>query len=233
MARKKYYIVLDTETCGDYVFDIGYRVIDKRGNCYASGSYVVQEFMMNPAQINMFTNRFTSRKIAGYYFDLWANNGGFTVASFEQIRTIINAVIADYHAIVCAYNISFDLAHLTKTAQYFGCVSFFDDELIEILDIWNVAMCILGTKKFIRFCMDNKFYTAKGYIQTSAEIMYRYIINDATFEEKHTAHEDCIIECAILTKCFKQKKHFETKKVNPCVSNKAWKEIQALHKTMR
>lgn len=233
MAKKKFYIVLDTETCGDYVFDIGYRIIDKKGKCYAAGSYVMQEFMTDPDALEMFTNRFTSRKIAKYYFALWQNDGKFTVAPFEQIRTIINAAIQEYNAIVCAYNISFDLAHLTKTAEYFGYDSFFDDATIEILDIWNVAMCILGTKKFIRFCMTNKFYTAKGYIQTSAEIMYRYIINDATFEEAHTAHEDCIIECAILTKCFKQKKHFETKKVNPCICNKAWKEIQALHKELK
>ena len=59
MSNKKYYMVIDTETCGDYVFDIGYRLIDRKGNCYANGSYVVKEFINDPAKLDMFNDRFT------------------------------------------------------------------------------------------------------------------------------------------------------------------------------
>ncbi len=231
MARKKYYMVIDTETCGDYVFDVGYRVIDRAGKCYAHASFVVAEFINCPERLGMFTDRFTRDKIGKYYFDLWANNGGFKVVPFVDVRDNVREVIRDYNAIVCAYNIAFDLTHLEKTAQYLGYDGFFNGN-IETIDIWNVAMCILGTKKYIRFCMANEFYTKTGNIQTGAEIMFRYITNDATFNEAHTAHEDCIIECAILEKCFKQKKHFETKTVNPCLHNAAWRSIQETHKSM-
>lgn len=232
MAKKRYYMVIDTETCGDYVFDIGYHLIDRKGNCYASGSYVVEEFINDPAKLDMFNDRFTRDKIGKYYFDMWSNKGGFTPAPFAYIRNMINLVIEQYNATVCAYNIAFDLDHLLKTARYFEFENFFASA-IETIDIWNVAMCILGTKKYIRFCMDNEFYTKTGNIQTGAEIMYRYITNDPYFIEQHTAHEDCIIECAILEKCFRQKKSFETKKVNPCMYCTAWQNIQERHKEMR
>lgn len=231
MAKKKFYMVIDTETCGDYVFDIGYRVIDRAGNCYANGSYVVAEFIENPATLNMFNDRFTRDKIGKYYFDLWADNGGFNVLDFYSIMCEVNEVRNDFNAIVCAYNIAFDLLHLDKTADYFGYDNFFNSD-IQTLDIWHMAMCVLGTNNYIRFCIANDFLTNGGNIATGAEIMYRYICNDVEFKEAHTAHEDCIIECKIMHKCFSRKKHFETSTVGMCIHNKEWQRIQTKYKEL-
>ena len=53
--RKKYYMVLDTETCpidrefkdvdakNMLAYDIGYCVVDKKGNVYRQGSYIISE----------------------------------------------------------------------------------------------------------------------------------------------------------------------------------------------
>ena len=52
--RRVYYCVIDTETCpiepspkvdahNMLVYDIGYRIIDKKGNCYLEKSFVVDE----------------------------------------------------------------------------------------------------------------------------------------------------------------------------------------------
>lgn len=231
MTKRNYYMVIDTETCGDYVFDIGYRIIDRKGNCYADGSYVVAEFINNPARLDMFNDHFTRDKIGRYYFDMWANNGGFTPLNFAAIRDKINALIDECNCIICAYNIAFDLRHLDKTAQYFGLDGFFDHD-IATLDIWHMAMCVLGTNNYIRFCMANGLMTANGNIATGAEAMYRYIANDMSFEEKHTAHEDCIIESNIMIKCFSRKKHFETSTVGMCLYNKEWQRIQTTYKEL-
>jgi len=229
MSNKKYYMVIDTETCGDYVFDIGYRVIDRKNNCVACASYVVKEFIDNPAMLDMFNDRFTRDKIGKYYFDLWAGNGGFVVKSFADIRSQINALVKVYNCTICAYNIAFDINHLDKTAHMFNLDGFFAGD-VTTLDIWHAAMSVLGTNTYIKFCIDNDFITNVGNIKTGAEIMYRYITNNVSFDEAHTAHEDCIIECEILCKCFSRKKHFETSTVGACIHNKEWQRIQQSYK---
>ena len=234
MTKKNYYMVLDTETCGDYVFDIGYRVIDRNGDCVATGSYVVKEFVDNPQTLNMFTDRFTRDKIARYYYDLWKYKGmgGFVARDFATIRSVVNNWVRHYNCIICAYNIAFDLNHLEKTANYFGYDTFFDHD-VKTLDIWHMAMSVLGTKNYIRFCMENDLLTKCGNIATGAEAMYRFIANDPAFVEEHTAYKDTLIESDIMVKCFKRKKHFETSTVGMCLHNKEWQRIQGLHKEMR
>jgi len=231
VSRKKYYMVIDTETCGDYVFDIGYRVIDRKGRVYANGSYVVREYIENPSVLGMFDDRFSKDKIGKYYFDLWANNGGFKVASFAAIRDEINTMLNAYNATVCAYNLSFDLKHLRKTANYFGYECFFTAKYNH-LDIWHMAMSTLATRKYIMFCLENNLFTKTGNIPTGAEVMYRYIINDVNFIEAHTAHEDCIIECEIMRKCFSRKTKFQTAIVGMPLHNKEWQRIQTTREEM-
>lgn len=225
MATKKYYMVLDTETCGELVFDVGFKIIDRAGNCYSEGSYVVKEFITNPIDSNLFTDRFTKDKIAQYYFDLWNNGGNFEVVSFAKIRNIINYNLYKYNAILCAYNIAFDIQHIAKTAQYFGIPEFFEVNC-DTLDIWHMAMSVLGTNKYIKFCMANGLLTKAGNIPTGAEPMYRYLTNNVSFIEAHTARADCEIESAIMIKCFNRKKHFETSTVGACLHNKEWQRIQ-------
>ena len=225
MANKNFYMVLDTETCGELVFDIGFKVIDRAGNCYAQGSYVVKEFIDDPAALDMFNDRFTRNKIGKYYFNLWNNSGNFEVATFPQIRNIINYNLYHFNAILCAYNIAFDVTHLEKTANYFGIPHFFEVEC-KTLDVWHMAMSVLGTNNYIKFCINHKFLTNAGNIPTGAEIMYRFITNDIEFIEEHTARADCDIEAAIMVKCFNRKKHFETSTVGMCLHCKEWQRIQ-------
>lgn len=222
---KNYYMIIDTETCGDYVFDIGFKVIDREGTMCAEGSYLVREFIENPHTLNMFNDIFTKTKIGGYYFNLWQNTNAFKVMDFAQIMDKINTLAQIYNCTVCAYNIAFDINHLNKTSQMFGLGDFFNND-IRTIDIWHMAMSVLGTKKFVRFCMANDFITNAGNIKTDAETMYRYITKDINFEEAHTARADCEIESAIMVKCFNRKKHFETSTVGMCLHNKEWQRIQ-------
>ena len=64
----------------------------------------------------------------------------------------------------------------------------------------------LLTKKYVNFCNDNGYVTEKGNIQTKAEIVYRYLKNDKTFEEEHTGLSDCKIEYEILLTAIRTKK---------------------------
>lgn len=225
MGKKKYFMILDTETCGDLVFDYGYTVIDRKGNIVAEGSFVCKEFMDDPERLDMFHDRFTKTKIAQYYFSLYMGRNEFTVMPFSLIRSTINNVRKIFNATVCAYNAKFDVSHLLKTAQYFGYDQFFKGD-VKFMDIWAMALSVLcNSRNYFKFCAKHGLTTAKGHPQTSAEAVYRYLTNDANFEEKHTARADCEIESYIFATVIRRKRKFDSAFVNPCVANPNWRKI--------
>lgn len=225
MGKKKYFMILDTETCGDLVFDYGYTVIDRKGNIVAEGSFVCKEFMDDPERLDMFHDRFTKTKIAQYYFSLYMGRNEFTVMPFSLIRSTINNVRKIFNATVCAYNAKFDVAHLLKTAQYFGYDQFFKGD-VKFMDIWAMALSVLcNSRNYLKFCAEHDLTTAKGHPQTGAEAVYRYLTNDANFEEKHTARADCEIESYIFAAIIRRKRKFDSAFVNPCVANPNWRKI--------
>ena len=77
-----------------------------------------------------------------------------------------------------------------------------------IIDIWGVACeSLINTNKYKKNCLDNLMITESGkYFKTSAEGVFRYLVNDYTFDEAHTAIDDTIIETAILCKALKKGK---------------------------
>ena len=225
MGKKKYFMILDTETCGNLVFDYGYTVIDRKGNLVAEGSFVCEEFMNHPETLDMFHDRYTKTKIAQYYYALYMGTNEFTVIPFAEIRRTINTVQQAFNASVCAYNAQFDKEHLITTAQYFGYKKFFKTD-VHYMDIWGMALStICNSRNYFKFCVENEFFTAKGYPKTGAECVYRFITKDVNFEEKHTARADCEIETAIFMKILRRKCKFDSKIVAPCCSNKSWRQI--------
>ena len=191
MGQKKYFMILDTETCGEYVFDYGYTVIDRKGNLVAEGSFVCEEFVNHPEVLDMFHDRFTKTKIAQYYFSLYRGMDDFTVMPFAEIRNTINTV---------------------------GDVAY--------MDIWAMALSVLcNSRNYLRFCKEHDLTTAKGHPQTGAEAVYRYLTNDACFEEKHTARADCEIESYIFAAIMRRKRKFDSDFVKICLHNAHWREI--------
>ena len=230
MCKKKYYMVIDTETATNYVFDLGFTVIDRKGNEIESGSFVISEFMTNPNAIGLIEDRFSGgKKCAQYYYSLFMNEGKFNVMTFETIRTIFNQIQKRYNAVVCAYNASFDKLHLDETANYFEFESFFD-EAVQWVDIWGMALStVCKSISFLRFCAEHKATTDKGNAKTGAEIVYRFITKDPDFAEAHTAYEDTKIESAIMTHIFKQKKKIAMiESVSPCFANEEWRTVRDL-----
>lgn len=225
MGKKKYFMILDTETCGDLVFDYGYTVIDRKGNLVAEGSFVCEEFVNDPERLDMFHDRFTKTKIAQYYFSLYMGRDDFTVMPFAEIRRTINTVREAFNATVCAYNAKFDVSHLLKTAQYFGYDQFFKGD-VKFMDIWAMALSVLcNSRNYFKFCVEHDLTTAKGHPQTGAEAVYRYLTKNPDFEEKHTAREDCEIESYIFAAIIRRKRKFDSAFVNPCVANPNWRKI--------
>lgn len=229
---KKSYLVIDTETLSDYVFDVGYTMVDRAGNVLATGSYVVEEVITDPITYNAFGDRFMGgEKIANYYYNLFMGTN-FEVKPFGYIRAKLNE-LATGNVVVCAYNSAFDAKHLDLTAKHFGYDKFFNYD-VQWWDLWHIAMAtLLDSVKFAKFVAKHERYTDKGNAGTGAEVCYQFITDEPTFEEEHTAFADSQIEAAILERCFKTHRKLETEPVGFCTHNKAWQRVQAKAKAQQ
>ena len=59
-----------------------------------------------------------------------------------------------------------------------------------------------------KFCVENGYLTKKRSLQTSAEVVYRFLTSNTDFIEEHTAFEDSKIEMQIFLECLKMHKKF-------------------------
>ena len=78
-----------------------------------------------------------------------------------------------------------------------------------LFDIWGLCCkYLLNNDEFRQTCKDNEWFTASGkYYSTTAETAYRYLFDNAEFEEKHTAIEDVEIESEIFHKILEKTKN--------------------------
>ena len=59
------------------------------------------------------------------------------------------------------------------------------------------------------FCKENGFTLANGSPRLTAEILYRFISKDLSFEESHTGLEDVLIEMEIVKACLEMNPNIE------------------------
>lgn len=220
--RKKYYMVLDTETCpiiklndnqveakNMLTYDIGYCVIDKKGNVYKTGSYIVSEIFFGEFYDKM-QSAYYSKKVPNYMQDI--ANGSRVVKTWEQISYILKQTIEEYNiSVVCAHNARFDFETLRATKEYLG-KKYSLLPYIEWWDTLKIAKSVLGKMPtYIKFCKDNNFMTKHKIPQPQykAEVIYKYITKNIDFIESHTGLEDTLIEKEILAYCIKQHKKMD------------------------
>jgi hypothetical protein len=229
--RKKYMLVIDTETCNGLEqpmpYDIGYAICDKKGNIYLERSFVVAEIFIDlqPAM----KTAYYSQKIPQYWTDLKAGT-----RELKPIRKIRKQVREDMEMFnvkeVWAYNCGFDRKSLNNGIRYCSKSFFrwFFPYGTEYNCIWYLAcQTIFCQKTFFKKAYENNWFTEKGNVLTNAEIAYNYITMQSDFQEQHTGLEDVKIEVAILAHCLRQHKKAE-KGINSCcwrIPNKKLKEL--------
>jgi hypothetical protein len=213
-VNKHFYLVFDVEgagnTGGAFVYDIGGKVVDRKGNVYERFSFLVKDIFQNGYNDIMAT-AYYFEKIPLYFQEIADKK--IHLHSFYDVRYHVMQLIKEYKIKeVFAYNASYDRDALNHTQRYLtdGRFSFFFPFEIQINCIMYMACQVICTKKsYYNFCVTNGFVSAKGNIQTKAEVVYRYITNDVNFKEKHMGAYDSDIEAEILNYCFKQKKKME------------------------
>ncbi len=214
--RKHYIIVLDTETCpldkdfngvtpfNMFVYDIGWAVVDKKGNVYETKSYINRDIFFDEKEL--MDSAYYSNKLPQYYEDI--KNGTRKVATWFNIRKDLADTMARYNTkTVCAHNARFDDGATKNTQRWLTKSKFryFFPKQTEIWDTMKMAQDVVAkTPTYKEFCEENGYMTKHKTPrpQVKAEVLYKYITGDNDFIESHTALEDVLIEKEILAYCF-------------------------------
>lgn len=216
--RISYKIVLDTETCpvnkdlqavlpsNMWFYDCGWAVVDKRGKVYKTRSFVNADIFLG--EKDLMQSAYYARKIPKYWEQI--KSGQRVLTSYSKIRKAFLEDVAEYGVKqVYAHNMRFDYGTLNNTARWItkSKYRFFFPYGLEICDTLKMSRDVLGQMPTYRhFCEENGYMTKNGKPRFTAEIIYRFISHDNSFEENHTGLEDCLIETAILAYCFRQHK---------------------------
>lgn len=216
MAKKYYYLTLDTETAGDLdnpiVYDLGGCVHDRNGNILERFSFVITEVFSNKGLMN---TAYYCEKIPTYLMGL---NKEWTPTTWYNARQYIFNLLEKYDIqYVCAYNARFDYKALNNTMDYLtqGRYKWFFryNQVIWLDTMQAVNQTIADQKKYIKYCVNNGYMTnhKTPRPQVKAEIVYRYLTQQNDFIESHTALSDSEIETYILMKCFKKHRKMDAR----------------------
>ena len=222
--RHIYGICLDTETANTIdndgvldmtnvlFYDLGFQVVDSHGRTYGKKfSFVNSDIFLHEKEL--MKSAYYAQKIPQYWKDIWA--GKRKVATTAEIRKVLCDVVAEYDCkFVCAHNAMFDSRALNNTQRWVTKSRFryFLPYGLEWWDTLKMARSVMGKMPTYRkFCEENGYLTKRGQLRFTAEICYRFITKDNTFEESHTGLEDVEIETEILRYCHRQHKPMKKK----------------------
>ena len=207
--RRNYILMIDTETTNGLdqplVYDMGLAVVDKQGNIYETASLINSDIFYDK---DLMATVYYWWKLPLYYERL--ASGEAVLTNTYGMRKKVHDLCEKYNIkVASAHNMRFDNRAVNTTQRYItkSKYRYFFPYGIELWDTLRMAQStICKQKTYIEFCKRNGFVSKVGRPQATAEVLYRYMINDITFEEEHTGLSDILIETAILARCFKQHK---------------------------
>lgn len=231
MFKKKYYLVLDVETANDvdcpFTYDLGYAIIDRHGTIYTEKSLIIRDIFCNEPEL--MGSCYYEAKRPLYWNDIRAKKS--KIVTFYEARNTIKADIEKYNIdSVYAYNAFFDITALNNTQRWLtkSKYRYFLPRGVEVKCIWHMAcQTICSQTTYIRWAIENGFVSPSGNIQTSAEVVNRYITAEYDFNEKHQGLDDVHIEAEILVRILKQHKA-----VNNSINRYCWQIPQNKKKLM-
>lgn len=213
--RKSYYIVFDTETANSLddpiMYDLGFAVVDKKGNVYETYSLIVREVFYGMS--GLMDTAYYANKLPKYHEEI--AKGERKVVSLFEAKKIFNKVAKKYNVKACiAHNARFDYRATAKTQRYLtkSRYRFFLPYGVELWDTLKMAQdTICKQVHYKEWCYNNGYLTKNGRVRATAEILYKYISGEDTFKESHTGLEDVMIEKEIFAHCVAQHKPMRKK----------------------
>ena len=213
--RKSYYVTFDTETANGLddpiVYDLGFAVVDKKGNVYEKHSFVIYETFCGMK--DLMKSEYYADKLPQYKEQI--ESGERKLVRFSTAKKIFNEVCKKYNVkAIMAHNARFDYRSTATTQRYLtkSKYRFFLPYGIELWDTLKMAqdtICRQWTYK--EWCYNNGYVTKNGRPRATAEILYKYITGNEQFKESHTGLEDVLIEKEIFAHCVAQHKPMRKK----------------------
>lgn len=187
--KEKIFAIIDTETLGGAAqthcptYHCAGIAFSKMEEVSRINIVVLENLMLD----NAFYGQFKKE----YYRDLLHNPSTVICYTEEEAKAIFTQwLIENNISCACAHNSGFDF-NKTFVAE---CI-----DGMEFIDTWLAFFETIGQyRKYNKFCCENGFVTAKGSIQMTAEVCYRFLSGELDFVEEHTALADCEIEMEIL-----------------------------------
>lgn len=219
--RISYKMVLDTETTpldrdiqevmptNMFVYDIGWAIVDKRGNVYKTRSFVVADIFLD--EKNLMKSAYYANKIPQYWEDIKA--GTRILLTFSNIRKIMLADMKEYNITqVWCHNSAFDYHSLNNTQRWLSKSKYryffpYGTEVHDTLKLSRQLIATMPTYK--KYCEENGYMTKANKPRLTAEIIYRFISGIDDFEEEHTGLADVLIEKEILVYCYRKHKKMD------------------------
>ena len=195
MAKKKYFIVIDTETTQtDKVADFGAVVCDKQGRIVKECGVLVADFYTDREKHPLFhMGDFLggAANLPRRYeeYNQMLVDGRRMLASVAAVNRWLARVNAEYSPVMTAYNLAFDRGKMRNSG--IDC-----DQFSESFCLWHAAAEKWGaTRRYRQFILDNHYIgnrTQGGHMgyQTKADAMAKFLLGPEYPDEPHTALED-------------------------------------------
>jgi DNA polymerase III epsilon subunit-like protein len=211
-------IVVDVETTNSIddpiCYDVGFAVIDPLGNVYETYSYVVADVFLDK---ELMSSAFFIDKVPQYWDEIKA--GQRQLKTFYNIKkSFSDCIKRNKVKIIIAHNAGFDYRALNLTQRYITSSKrrFFLPYGIKVWDTLKMSRAVLkDSPLYDEFCYNNQYLTKRMGKRYTAEIIYRFLSGNNSFEEKHTGLEDVLIEKEIFAYCLAK---------NPEINGALWED---------
>lgn len=196
-------MIFDTETTSldkPFAYNIGYIIYDtEKKAILTERDFVIEQVWYN---LPLFNSAYYAEKRQLYVKKLRGRQ-----AEMKKYGHAMRAILADIKRFEVvsgyAYNSSFDERVFAFNSNWYGCMN--PIETLPIFDIRGyVHREIAFTEEYQEFCDEHELYTEAGNYSTSAETVFRFLLDDPDFVEEHTALEDSRIELEILLHCVEE-----------------------------
>lgn len=210
MAKKQFFLIIDTETTiNDHVADFGAIVVDRKGTIHKSCAVMINDFYHNE---ELFHDK-NANDIWGYgglikrkaNYERMLQEGTRMLCSVAGINRWLEKVAAMYQPTMTAYNLAFDVSKMQNSGID---INMFPDRFC----LWHMASGIHGnTKAYKNFILQNHLFnapTALGNMsfKSNAEVMASFIAGEMLPPEPHDSMGDIMgYELPILLDIIKRK----------------------------
>lgn len=200
MAKKKYFLIIDTETTQtDKVADFGAVVCDRQGRIVKTAGVLVRDFYLDREAHPLFHTKDADplwgkanlpKRYAEY--DAMLANGSRMLASVPAVNRWLAAVASQYQPTLTAYNLAFDRGKCSNSGID---LTIFADQFC----LWYAAAARWAkTKNYRNFILQTAGFNTPTKLgnmsyQTNAEVMARFVMGQPDLPaEPHTALEDAV-----------------------------------------